>query len=114
MILTSLYRDHAWVLVNTGHRAIKLLNAYYFDLISLDYNLRGDLTGAAVARAIALSPNADTKVIVHSLNPRGAQAILQVLPNAIYYPISKLVRSNARFKSIRQNLNQFGTSYDWQ
>jgi CheY-like chemotaxis protein len=32
-ILTSLYRSHAWILVNTGHRAITLLKAYDFDII---------------------------------------------------------------------------------
>src|SRR5215472_15565563 len=48
--LTGLYREHAWVLVHTAARADRLLNAYDFDLISLDYNLAGPDNGAAVAR----------------------------------------------------------------
>ena len=49
-VLTALYRAHAWVLVHTGRRAQVLLEAYDFDLLSLDYNLRGDLTGEDVIR----------------------------------------------------------------
>ncbi|MBW4601617.1 MAG: hypothetical protein KME29_19100 [Calothrix sp. FI2-JRJ7] len=37
------------MLVNTRRRAIMLLNAYDFDIISLDYNLCGELTGASLA-----------------------------------------------------------------
>ena len=43
-ILTSLYKKHAWILVNTGERAITLLNAYDFDIVSLDYNLGGQVS----------------------------------------------------------------------
>jgi hypothetical protein len=43
--LTGLYRDHAWVLVHTAVRAVRLVNAYDFDLISLDYNLAGPANG---------------------------------------------------------------------
>ena len=88
-VLTSLYRSHAWMLVNTGHRAITLLNAYDFDIISLDYNLRGELTGADVAKEIKSSRNAATKIIVHSLNPKGVKKILNILPDAVIYPVSK-------------------------
>jgi hypothetical protein len=31
--LTGLYREHAWVLVHTAARAVRLVNAYDFDLI---------------------------------------------------------------------------------
>lgn len=88
-VLTSLYRSHAWMLVNTGHRAITLLNAYDFDIISLDYNLRGELTGADVAKKIKSSRNTATKIIVHSLNPKGVKKILNILPDAVIYPVSK-------------------------
>ena len=51
-LLQSLYREHAWVRVHTAARAICLLRAYDFDLISLDYNLAGQDTGEAVALAL--------------------------------------------------------------
>jgi CheY-like chemotaxis protein len=111
-ILTSLYRSHAWILVNTGHRAIALLNSYEFDLISLDYNLAGELNGADVAKVIS-DRNKNTRVIVHSLNSRGCDRILQILPAAIPYPISKIVRSNQAFKRLRANIDRLGTTFDW-
>ncbi|RUT09896.1 hypothetical protein DSM106972_003910 [Dulcicalothrix desertica PCC 7102] len=87
-ILTSLYRSHAWMLVNT-------------DIISLDYNLRGELNGADVAKEIKLSRNTNTKIIVHSLNPKGVKQILKIILDAITYPISRMVRSNKHFKYLR-------------
>lgn len=112
-VLTSLYRSHAWMLVNTGHRAITLLNAYDFDIISLDYNLRGELTGADVAKEIKSSRNAATKIIVHSLNPKGVKKILNILPDAVIYPVSKMVRSNKHFKHLRAKIDELGVDYDW-
>src|SRR5947209_7823252 len=78
--LTQLFRSQAWILVDTGARAVTLLNAYKFDIISLDYNLRGPLSGADVARAIAESGNDAAGVVIHSMNPRGAEDISAVLP----------------------------------
>lgn len=112
-VLTSLYRSHAWMLVNTGRRAITLLNAYNFDIISLDYNLRGELTGADVAKEINLSRNTATKIIVHSLNPKGVKKILNILPDAVIYPVSKMVRSNKHFKHLRAKIDELGVDYDW-
>lgn len=112
-ILTSLYRSHAWVLVNTGQRAIKLILAYDFDIISLDYNLRGDFNGADVAEEIMRSRNQNTKVIIHSMNPKGAMQIKQILPHAVCYPISKMVRSNTAFKYLRERIDELGTNWDW-
>mgnify|MGYP002783412402 FL=1 len=112
-VLTSLYRSHAWMLVNTGRRAIMLLNAYDFDIISLDYNLRGELTGADVAKEIKSSRNAATKIIVHSLNPKGVKKILNILPDAVIYPVSKMVRSNKHFKHLRAKIDELGVDYDW-
>ncbi len=112
-ILTSLYRDHAWILVKTGNRAIKLLNAYDFDMISIDYNIGGELNGANVALFIRDSRHKNSRIIVHSLNPKGAKYILEILPQAIYYPVSKMVRSNQKFKYIRQKINELGVNYEW-
>ncbi len=112
-ILTSLYRSHPWILVNTGHRAITLLNAYDFDIISLDYNLRGELNGADVAQALTCSRNKNARIVVHSLNPKGVEQISKILPHAILYPVSKMIRSNKAFKRIRAKIDKLGADYDW-
>ena len=112
-VLMSLYRSHAWVLVNSGRRAVTLLNAYDFDIVSLDYNLRGDLDGAAVARALEASRNREARVVIHSQNPRGASSIAGILPNAVAYPVSRMIRSNEAFKWLRSRIDQEGISYDW-
>lgn len=111
-ILTSLYRKQAWVLVSTGARAITLLTAYKFDLISLDFNLNGELTGADVAQQISNTQNNDTKILIHSMNPRGAKFLSEILPDALVYPVLKMVRSNKIFKRIRQNFEEQGLDYN--
>jgi CheY-like chemotaxis protein len=112
-ILTSLYRSHAWILVNTGPRAITLLKAYDFDIISLDYNLRGDFNGADVAQVRKCSRNKNARIVVHSLNPKGVEQISKILPDAIAYPVSKMVRSNQAFKRLRSKIDELGADYDW-
>ena len=107
-VLTQLYRSHAWVMVDTGARAVTILNAYDFDIISLDFNLRGPLSGADVARAIAQSRNASTGVVIHSMNPNGASEISSILPQAIQFPVRKMVRSNAAFKELRERIDASG------
>lgn len=104
-VLTQLFRAHAWMLVHTGRRAITLLKAYDFDLLSLDYNLRGELTGETVARALLDTRNASVRVLVHSLNPRGRARILEIIPQAVVYPESRMVRSNEVFKQLRASLD---------
>lgn len=113
-ILKTLYRAHAWVLVETGQRAVTLLSAFEFDMVSLDYNLRGELTGADVAQAIAAGANRNARVIVHSLNLRGVEKITAILPDAVLYPVSKMTRSNAVFKRLQHGLNTAGVDYDWE
>lgn len=112
-ILTSLYKKHAWILVNTGERAIKLINAYDFDIVSLDYNLGGQLNGADVAKVLKSSRNKNARTIIHSLNPRGAKVMASILPDAIVYPVAKMVRSNKLFKYLRNQINELGCTYDW-
>ena len=112
-ILTSLYRAQAWILVNTGQRAITLLNAYDFDIISIDYNLRGEVNGLEVAQALKCSRNKNARIIVHSLNPKGVKSILEILPDAIPYPVSKMVRSNKTFKYLRGKIDELGAAYNW-
>lgn len=113
-VLTDLYRSHAWILAYTGRRAVTLLNAYDFDIISLDYNLRGDLTGEDVARAITLSRNKNARIIIHSMNPQGVDRMAEILPQAIRFPVSRMVRSNRAFKHLRSKLDELGADYDWK
>jgi CheY-like chemotaxis protein len=112
-ILTSLYRNHAWILVNTALRANKLLHAYDFDIITLDYNLGGEFTGLNVAEELLKTTNKQARVIIHSMNPAGAESLKHILPNAITYPVGKMVRSNHAFKMIRDNIDLLGSQYDW-
>lgn len=112
-VLTSLYESHAWILVDTVERAITLLHAYTFDIISLDYDLRGERKGLEVAQALKHSCNKNARVIVHSMNSRGVKSILAVLPNAIPYTVSKMIRSNESFQYLKVKINELGTVYDW-
>lgn len=112
-LLTSLYKAHAWILVNIGQRAITLLNAYDFDIISIDYNLHGELNGAEVAQALKCSRNKNARIIVHSLNPKGVKSILAILPGAIPDPVSKMVRANKTFKYLRGKIDELGAAYNW-
>lgn len=112
-ILTQLYRSHAFILVTTGARAISMLRAYTFDIISLDFNLRGDLKGTDVARALLETPNARARVVIHSLNPKGASALAELLPEAIVYQVSKMARTHAHLKHLREQIDELGPSYDW-
>ena len=88
-------------------------NAYDFDVISLDYNLGGQLNGADVAKIIQSSRNKNVRVIIHSMNPRGAKFISSILPDAIVYPVLKMVRSNKKFKDLRSKIDKPGRAYDW-
>ena len=111
-ILCSLFRDHAWVMVHTAARAIRLLRAYDFDLVSLDYDLAGPERGDKIAAAILQSRNATVNVLVHAMNTRGADRISQFLPRATLMPVSKIIRNNATFKRLRHEL-QCGSNIDW-
>ncbi|HET6583341.1 MAG TPA: cyclic-phosphate processing receiver domain-containing protein [Nannocystaceae bacterium] len=110
--LIGLYREHAWVLVHTAARAARLVAAYEFDMISLDFNLAGEATGEAVALAIASSRNAQTPVLVHSMNPRGAGRLAELLPHAQCVPVGSLVKTNAIAKRIRAALRR-GVPASW-
>ena len=112
-VLTSLYRAHAWILVNTAHRAITLLNAYDFDIVSLDYNLRGESNGDEIARVLVKSRNKDCIVIIHSMNPKGASILIKLLPNAISYPVSKMIRSNKVFRELQKKITEQGADFNW-
>jgi CheY-like chemotaxis protein len=111
--LENLVKDHAWIMVNTASRAIRMVQSYRFDLIFLDYDLAGEDRGDRVAAAIRKSNNVKTKVIVHSMNAPGASRISRILPQADVVPLSKITKNNATFKRLRQEL-QHGTAIDWK
>ena len=111
-VLRSLFRDHAWVLTHTAAHAIRLVRAFRFDLVTLDYDLAGPGTGEDVAVALAESRNATATVLVHSMNAVGASRISAVLPHAELLPLSRMVRTNATFKRLRSQLSR-GPQIDW-
>lgn len=112
-LLRAVFREHAWILVHTAARAITLVRAYDFDLISLDYDLAGREKGDAVAAAIRASRNATTPVLVHSMNPQGAKRLVEELPQAVWIPLSKMAARNARVKRIREALRR-GVPTNWE
>ncbi|MFH1842296.1 MAG: cyclic-phosphate processing receiver domain-containing protein [bacterium] len=111
-ILKQLFRDHAWVLVHTAARAIRLLEAYEFDLVTLDFDLAGEETGDVVADQLRRGPDGQTRVVVHSMNPQGRERIAALLPTATLLPISAMTKTNQRFKALREALKN-GPDFDW-
>jgi CheY-like chemotaxis protein len=111
-VLTRLCKDHAWVLVHTVPRALKLLEAYDFDLIFLDYDLAAGEKGDRVASFIPQSRNAHAKVIVHTQNAPGAKRLQGFLPQADVVPFAKMIRNNATFKRLQEELAR-GVNLDW-
>ncbi len=111
-VLRRLAKDHAWILANTAERAVRLLESYPFDLIFLDFDLAGSARGDRVAEAIRRSGNNGARVIVHSQNKPGADRIAEILPEADVVPLSKITRSNATFKRLREELGR-GADIDW-
>jgi CheY-like chemotaxis protein len=107
-ILKNLFRDHAWVLVHTARRALILLEHFDFDLLSLDYDLAGPEKGSEIASYIAQLRKEKIQVLIHSMNSKGAQQIIQILPHAVWVPISKMVKNNRIFKNIREGINNRG------
>jgi len=112
-ILQQLFKDHAWILVHTAERAVRLLSVYDFDLIALDFDLATEKTGEDVAQFIAQSRNKNAKVIIHSMNHPGAVKITEILPDADIVPISKITRDNATFKRLREELTK-GVDINWK
>jgi DNA-binding response OmpR family regulator len=111
-ILTSLYRDHAWILVHTVARARRLLDVYDFDVVSLDYNLAGPGDGCDVARHLIASRNVAARVVVHSMNPRGRERLLGIVPDPVVMPVDRIVRSNRELRRLRAAL-VVGRHFDW-
>ena len=108
----GLFRDHASVWATTAARASRLVEAFRFDLITLDFDLAGPGDGATVAAVVATSHNAEARVWVHSMNDPGAKRILTVLPHAARVPYQSLIRTNAVFKRLRDALGR-GPDIPW-
>ena len=110
--LKNLFKDQAWILVNTARRAKCLVEVYDFDMIALDYDLAGEEKGDKVAAFIRQSRNAHAKVLVHSMNDPGVVRIQQHLPDSTAVPFSKIIRDNRTFKRLREEINR-GVEIDW-
>jgi CheY-like chemotaxis protein len=111
-ILRQLFREHAWVLTPDAAHAARLVAAYDFDLIALDYDLEGSGNGEVVADALVGSRNAATPVVVHSMNPEGAELLAVILPNAQRVPIDELAASGRVAEAVRAAL-RIGVPADW-
>ena len=111
-LLQKVFRDHAWITVHTAARAIRFLTVYNFDLIMLDFDLAGKEKGEDVALFISQSRNASAKIIVHSMNFQKAKRIVEVLPQAVLVPLSKMTRDNATIRRLRLELSK-GVEIDW-
>lgn len=111
-ILRNVYRDHGWVIAQNGGRAIRLLEAYYFDLVSLDFNLAAVEQGEDLASFITKYMNGKTKVIVHSSKRKETNLISARIPRADIVPLSRITRSHAVLERFRQELFR-GHNIDW-
>jgi CheY-like chemotaxis protein len=78
---------HNVIVVDSAHDAIRELEQMEWDLCFLDHDLGGQVfqasgvgTGFEVAQWIAENPeHCPRRVVVHSLNPQGAGAMLEIL-----------------------------------
>ena len=103
-ILKNLFRSHAWILAHTADRAIRLIKAYRFAMVSLDYDLAGSGKGVDVAQVLADTENRDAYVLIHSMNGPGAEKIQQLLPRAVWVPINQITKTHAVFKRLRAEI----------
>lgn len=71
------------VVTGSANAAIDLLSRGGFDVLFLDYDLgeRKD-TGGKVARWLEVHPQPGLRIIIHSLNPVGAERMARILPKA--------------------------------
>lgn len=76
--------------------AFKLINAGKFSRYSLDYNIENGETSEDIARALAQQGNTGENVNIHSDDPDGQKALLQILPRATVMNIDKYLQSLIR------------------
>lgn len=111
-IMKDLFRDHAWIMVHTVSRAIRLLSVYEFDIVSLDYDLAGPRKGDEIAAFISNTVKKHPKIIIHSDNVNGVVKMKRWLPHADAVPVSKMISKNIYFKRIRDQLKK-SPDVDW-
>jgi len=97
------FKDHEIDHSDWAGDAINSLRSIKYDVIFLDHDLGGQAfvdsndpnTGYQVAKTIPDGINANTPVIVHSMNPAGGKNILDVLttPQKIHSPFGTQLRN---------------------
>ena len=100
------FKKDELTITDSSDKAISLLEKIKYDIIMLDHDLGGRHyvdskeydTGFRVAAAIPASINKETRVIIHSHNPVGAQNMKNILnsPNAIVLPFGQLYINNEK------------------
>ena len=100
------FKEDDVTVTDSSDKAISLLEETKFDLIMLDHDLGGRHyvaseeydTGFRVAKAIPDSINKDTRIIIHSHNPIGAQNMKNILKssNALIIPFGQLYIDNEK------------------
>lgn len=86
----KMFADHDLVIANTARVAIDILKQMRFAIIFLDHDLGNRVyvsssdpnTGMAVAKGVVETINSDSRFIVHSWNPAGAENIRSYLCSA--------------------------------
>jgi CheY-like chemotaxis protein len=84
--------------VTTSAEAIAAIESTKFDVIFLDHDLNGQIyvdsgpgTGFEVAQKVLGTLNKDAQVIVHTINEKGARAMLEVLgKTAVWVPFPQI------------------------
>jgi CheY-like chemotaxis protein len=106
-VLRRLYSQHNLTVCRDGQSSMKTLRNGAFDLIHLDHDLEGDLTGEDVAEKIRLVCP-ETPVIIHSENPSGASKIARILPDAIKVPISQFFEDTSKISQLKALVSDSG------
>lgn len=96
---------HSVDIVESAKPAIHLIQEKKYDVIFLDHDLGGEVyvdsnndnTGYQVAKALLMSINETTPVVVHSLNSVGAKNIQRIIPEAEIIPFTILRKETIEY-----------------
>jgi len=89
--------EHRLRIERSGTGAIEALREQAYDLVFLDYDLTSPrVTGYDVAEAMAGTPNAQTPVLVHSMNIGEARRIPPFLPVCRMCSFAELRKRHAK------------------
>ena len=75
----------------SAKEAIAALDEHEFDIIFIDHDLGTPVTGCELAKVIA-EKDIQAQIVVHSINPVGARAIVDILPEATWAPFPQLIK----------------------